>query len=192
MNEQVKLSVFYPYPPEKVWLALTDCRILNAWMMKNDFEPRLGHKFKFESNSLPGITTIIHCEVLELTKPKRLTYTWQDNVTGEPSLVIWTLTSVEGGTQLQLKHQPRYATALIRNQNKALKNRSGLFLSQQPVANCDRQIPETSLFLLTARDELNSLLNPRDFKEQWDYRLNRKLPQALQQHIWKPVTKDSQ
>ena len=91
MKEQVKLSVFYPHPPEKVWQALTDCRILNAWMMNNDFEPCLGHKFKFESNSLPGIKTIIHCEVVELNKPKRLAYTWQDEMTNEPSLVVWTL-----------------------------------------------------------------------------------------------------
>ena len=118
MKEQVKLCVFYPHPPEKVWQALTDCRILNAWMMNNDFEPCLGHKVKFESNSLPGIKTIIHCEVVELNKPKRLAYTWQDEMTSEPSLVVWTLNPVEGGTQLQLQHQQtgyaRFAAAAFR------------------------------------------------------------------------------
>ena len=76
MNERVELSVFYPYPIDKVWHALTDRRILNTWMMNNDFEPHLGHKFKFENHSLPGIKTVIHCEVVELDKPKRLAYTW--------------------------------------------------------------------------------------------------------------------
>ena len=191
MKDRVKLSVFYPYPAEKVWQALTDCRILSVWMMKNDFEPRLGHKFKFESESLPGIKTIIYCEVLDLEKPKRLTYTWQDKVTSEPSLVIWTLTPVEGGTQLQLKHQQTgYATAIIPDRSRDLNDRPGLFLSRQPIINSDRQIPEANSFPSTAKDELNFLLGYTDFKEQWDYRLNRKLPQALQQHIQKPVTEN--
>ena len=151
--------------------------------MENDFEPRLGHKFKFESESLPGIKTIVHCEVVELEKPKRLVYTWQDKPTGEPSLVVWTLTPVEDGTQLQLKHQQRYATALVSNKNgnfRQIDPRSSLFLDRQLVANGDRQIPETNLFPLTMRDELNSLLNHTDSKEEWNYRLDRKLPQALQ------------
>ncbi|MBW4536848.1 MAG: SRPBCC domain-containing protein [Pleurocapsa minor HA4230-MV1] len=118
MKEQVKLNIFYPHPPEKVWQALTDCRILNAWMMNNNFEPCLGHKFKFESNSLPGIITIIHCEVVELNKPKRLAYTWQDEMTSEPSL----------------------------------------------------------------RDKLTELLNYRNSKEEWDYRLQQKLPQVLKKN----------
>ena len=191
MIEQVRLSVFYPYPLEKVWQALTDCRILNAWMMKNDFEPRLGHKFKFESESLPGIKTIIHCEVVELEKPKRLAYTWQDNVTGEPSIVIWTLTPVEAGTQLQLKHQQTgYATTVIPSKDKDFGDRPSLFLHQQSVVKCNRQIPEANLSLLATRDELNSLLNRKDSREEWHYRLDRKLPEALQQYIWKPVAEN--
>lgn len=184
MSDRVKLSVLYPYPPEKVWQALTDCRILSAWMMKNDFEPRLGHKFKFESESLPGVKTIIRCEVLELEKPKRLTYTWQDKAASEPSLVIWTLTPVEGGTQLQLKHQPRYATTLVPGKSSdfgQIAPRPGLFLYQQPVSNFNRQISTGSLQQIT-KDEPNFLLDRRDSKEEWDYRLVRKLPQTLQRY----------
>lgn len=183
MIEQVKLSIFYPYPPEKVWQALTDCRILNAWMMKNDFKPRLGHKFKFENESLPGIKTVIHCKVVELKKPKRLIYTWQDRATSEPSIVIWTLTPVEGGTQLQLKHQQTgYATTVIPSKGKDFGDRPGLFLYQQPVTNCDRQILEPSSRQRIIADELNSLLDYRDCRENWNYRLNYKLTQALQRY----------
>lgn len=185
MSDRVKLSVVYPYPPVKVWQALTDCRILSAWMMKNDFEPRVGHKFKFESEPLPGVKTIIHCEVLELEKPKRLIYTWQDEVTSEPSLVIWTLTPVEGGTQLQLKHQQTgYATTFVPARSGDLPQidpHLGLFLYQQPVTNFNRQISTGSLQQMT-RDEPNSLLDRRDSKEEWDYRLVGKLPQVLQRY----------
>ena len=183
MKGQVKLSVFYPYPPEKVWQALTDCRVLNAWMMKNDFEPRLGHKFKFESNSLLGIKTIIHCEVMELDEPKCLIYSWQDGVTREPSLVIWTLTPVEGGTQLQLKHQPTgYATTVMLSKSGDFGHfgtRADLFLYDQPVENINKQMLETSPLQLTTTEELNSLLFPTDFRDEWDYLLNQKLPDAL-------------
>jgi uncharacterized protein YndB with AHSA1/START domain len=187
VKEQVKLNVFYPHPPEKVWQALTDCRILNAWMMKNDFKPRLRHKFKFESNSLPGIKTIIHCEVVELEKPKRLAYTWQEEITSEPSLVIWKLNPVEGGTQVQLQHQQiGYATTVISGTETNLKpiNISpSLFLYQQPTNYFNEPIFHTNSVQIAAREELNSLINHRNSQEEWNYRLNYQLPQALQSHI---------
>ncbi len=152
MKEQVKLSVFYPHPPEKLWQALTDCRVLNAWMMKNDFLPRLGHKFKFESNSALGRKTIIHCEVVELDEPKRLIYTWQDGVSRETSLVIWTLTPVEGGTQLQLKHQlTGYSTIATSSKSRdwgQLGIGIDLFFFEQPVSIINNQMLETSPLLL--------------------------------------------
>lgn len=120
MSQDVKLDVFYPYPPERVWQVLTDRHALAAWMMDNDFEPKLGHKFQFRSQPLPGLTTTIQCKVVELEEPTRLVYTWQESPTAEPSLVIWTLTTVPGGTQLRLKHhQCSYTTAPVAS------NRSG-------------------------------------------------------------------
>lgn len=104
MIQAVKLDVFYPYPPERVWQVLSDRRALAVWMMDNDFEPKQGHKFRFHSHLLPGFTVTIQCEVVELEEPNRLVYTWQESPTTEPSLVIWTLTPVAGGTQLHLKH----------------------------------------------------------------------------------------
>lgn len=154
--------------------------------MPNNFEPRLGHKFKFESNSLPGIKTIIHCEVVELEKPKRLAYTWQDEITSEPSLVIWTLNPAEDGTQLQLQHQHGYATTFVAGMSldlKQMNTRPGLFLYQQPTNNFNHQIPCTSSVQMAAREELNSLINHRNSQEEWNYRLNYQLPQALQSHI---------
>jgi uncharacterized protein YndB with AHSA1/START domain len=178
MREQVKLNIFYSHPPEKVWQALTDCRILNAWMMNNDFQPYLGHKFKFESNSLPGIKTIIHCEVVELEKPKRLAYTWQDEMTSEPSLVVWILNPVEGGTQLQLRHQPTgYATTVISGMSPNLS------LFQQPTNNFNEQIYHTSSVQIVAREELNSLLNRQNSIDEWNYRLKYQLPKTLQNQI---------
>lgn len=120
MSQAVDLEVFYPHSPERVWQVLTNRRTLAAWMMENDFEPKLGHKFRFYSQPLPGLKTAIQCEVVELEEPTRLAYTWQEAATTEPALVVWTLTPVAGGTQLRLKHyQYSYTTAA------AIPNRSG-------------------------------------------------------------------
>ena len=194
MNEQIKLNVFYPYPVEKVWQALTDRRILNTWMMNNDFEPRVGHKFKFENHSLPGIKTTIHCEVVELDPFKRLVYTWQDEITSEPTLVIWTLTGVEDGTQLQLKHlQTGYATAVVGESNNyrqigngdypsgTLRDRSGLFFYEKPIANLKEQMLQTIPYSSMTRSKF-FLPNHKDLKEQWNYRLDCQLSEALEQY----------
>ena len=31
-----------PYPPEKIWRALTQPHLIEEWLMKNDFEPVVG------------------------------------------------------------------------------------------------------------------------------------------------------
>ncbi|MBE9213542.1 SRPBCC domain-containing protein [Plectonema cf. radiosum LEGE 06105] len=100
-------EIFYPYSPERVWLLLTNSRTLAKWLMENDFEPRVGCKFCFYSQSLPGIDTNIRCEVIEVDEPNRLVYTWQDCMMSQSSIVIWTLKAVEGGTQLRLQHRIR-------------------------------------------------------------------------------------
>lgn len=53
MFAKLKKEVFYPHPPERVWLLLTNSRALAAWLMENDFEPRVECKFYFYSQSLP-------------------------------------------------------------------------------------------------------------------------------------------
>jgi uncharacterized protein YndB with AHSA1/START domain len=113
MNQTVTLEVFYPHSPERVWQALTDRRALAVWMMDNDFEPRLGHKFHFRQGTLPGLETSIDCEVIELEPPKRLAYRWQDCQTECPTIVTWTLTATAGGTTLQLQHHQEVHTTAV-------------------------------------------------------------------------------
>ncbi|MDZ4874424.1 MAG: hypothetical protein CLLPBCKN_003820 [Chroococcidiopsis cubana SAG 39.79] len=111
MLRGLKTKVFYPYSLQQVWRGLTERRSLAAWLMDNDFEPQIGHKFQFRTHSLPGLDGVIRCEVLEIDAPKRLAYNWQDSYMSQPSIVIWTLTPVDGGTQLQLEHRElNYAT----------------------------------------------------------------------------------
>ncbi|MDJ0634083.1 MAG: SRPBCC domain-containing protein [Xenococcaceae cyanobacterium MO_188.B29] len=181
MNKQIELNIFYPHPPERVWKALIDRRALNVWMMPNNFEPRIGHKFQFTSNSLPGLETTIHCEVIELDEPKRLAYTWQDSKTSESSLVIWTLTPVEEGTQLELRHrQASYVTAAISNsnRNKASDFTTGMFL-YEPGINTTQLMPKSNPRRLGTFKQLDSLVSYTNLRDEWNYRLTQKLSDLL-------------
>jgi uncharacterized protein YndB with AHSA1/START domain len=104
MLRDLKLNVFYPYSPERVWKAIANRRAMAAWLMDNDFEPQVGHKFRFQSDSEQGVDSTIYCEVIELDEPRSLSYTWRGNFTSQPTIVTWKLLPVEGGTQLQLEH----------------------------------------------------------------------------------------
>ena len=54
MTEAIRTDSFFPHPPEKVWRALTDPQLLAAWLMPNDFEPRVGHRFTFRTDPVPA------------------------------------------------------------------------------------------------------------------------------------------
>ncbi|HEX4840964.1 MAG TPA: SRPBCC domain-containing protein, partial [bacterium] len=62
----VTLKEFFPHPIETVWRAFTDPAALATWLMLNDFEPRVGHRFTLRSEAVPGWRGWIECEVLEL------------------------------------------------------------------------------------------------------------------------------
>ena len=53
-----------PHPPEKVWRALTEGQLIEEWLMKNDFQPVVGHRFKFRATPVPNWNGVIDCEVL--------------------------------------------------------------------------------------------------------------------------------
>jgi uncharacterized protein YndB with AHSA1/START domain len=102
MKRDLRFEATYPYPPEKVWRALTDPEAIAQWLMKNDFQPKLGHKFMFTSTPQPGWDGKTYCEVIELDPPRRLAYTWK----GGPidTVVRWTLEPTPEGTKLVLEH----------------------------------------------------------------------------------------
>jgi uncharacterized protein YndB with AHSA1/START domain len=104
MSRGIRKEVFYPHPPEHVWIALTDPRAIAEWLMPNNFKPEVGHKFRFQTDPQFGCENQTTCEVVECTPPTRLAYTWQIHYPGkpaaEPMLVSWTLTPRDSGTHL--------------------------------------------------------------------------------------------
>ena len=107
MSETVVLDVEMKSPIERVWHALTDSATLSKWMLfkSNDFKPVVGHAFQFRE--APGWTGVVDCEVIEVDKPHRLSYTWVSGGEGNlphSTVVTWTLTEAEGGvTRLHLE-----------------------------------------------------------------------------------------
>ena len=90
-----------PHPPEKVWRALTQGPLIDAWLMKNDFQPVVGHQFNFRSTPVPGWDGVINSEVLAIEPNSRLSYSW--GTMGTMSVVTWTLTPTKVGTHVRME-----------------------------------------------------------------------------------------
>ena len=105
MNFDINLEQTYPYPPESLWRALTDRRVLPQWLMfTDDFEPRVGQKFQFKAEPQWGWRGIVDSEVTEVDCPRRLSYTWQGEPEHPVTNVTWTIEPVGGGSRLRLEH----------------------------------------------------------------------------------------
>ena len=85
-----------PFPPEKVWRALTQPHLIEEWLMKNDFRPVVDHRFTLRAD-----WGSVDCRVLAVEPSKTLTYTWE--AYGLESVVTWTLTPTGGGTRLRME-----------------------------------------------------------------------------------------
>jgi uncharacterized protein YndB with AHSA1/START domain len=90
-----------PYPPEKVWRALTQPHLIEEWLTKNDFKPVLGHAFSFRMDPQPGWNGVIDCEVLAVEPNRELSYTWGSM--GVKTVVTMTLTPTSTGTHLRVE-----------------------------------------------------------------------------------------
>jgi uncharacterized protein YndB with AHSA1/START domain len=40
------------HPPEEIGRALTEGALIEEWLMKNDFQPVVGHRFNFRTTSM--------------------------------------------------------------------------------------------------------------------------------------------
>ena len=103
MSRDIRVDAFLAHPPEKVWRALTDPALLAAWLMPNDFQPRLGHRFTFRTDPAPGFNGIVHCEVLDLRPLELLRISWRGG-SGIDTTVTWQLVAEGRGTRLFLTH----------------------------------------------------------------------------------------
>jgi len=111
-TQSIVVEYDLPYPPEKVWRALTEPQLLAAWLMPNDIKAEVGHRFTFRAAPVPGWDGIVHCEVLVVEPCRRLRYSWRGGSDKNKeygarldTVATWTLTpTAVGGTRLRLDH----------------------------------------------------------------------------------------
>lgn len=93
----------FPYPPEKLWRALTQPHLIEEWLMKNDFKPAVGHRFNLRGEW----GGVLDCEVLAIEPNRSLSYTWNfthdDAAYDLKSVVTFTLTPTRTGTHLRME-----------------------------------------------------------------------------------------
>lgn len=112
MNEDlrsIRVDEFLPYPPSRVWRALTTPDLLAQWLMDNDFKLEIGHSFTFRTIPRPAakFDGVVHCEVLDFEIEKMLRISWVDPGTenGLNSIVTWRLEPEGHGTRLIMEHE---------------------------------------------------------------------------------------
>jgi len=93
----------YPHPIERVWAAVSDSAAIAAWLMPNDFQPAVGHKFQFRSKPQGGWNGIVDCEVLKVEPPRELAYSWKGDVLD--TVLTIRLEAAGEGTRLTLEHK---------------------------------------------------------------------------------------
>ena len=93
-----------PYPPEKLWRALTQPHLIEEWLMKNDFKPVVGHSFNLRGDW----GGVLDCEVLAVEPNTTLSYTWNfthdDAAYNLKSVVTFTLSPTRTWTHLRMEH----------------------------------------------------------------------------------------
>jgi uncharacterized protein YndB with AHSA1/START domain len=85
-----------PFPPQKIWRALTQPHLIEEWLMKNDFKPVVDHRFNLRAD-----WGVVDCRVLAVEPNKILCYTWA--AYDLKSVVTWTLTPTRTGTHLRME-----------------------------------------------------------------------------------------
>ena len=110
MERVIKHQYFFAHPPKIVWEYLTKPELMELWLMKNDFQPIVGHEFQFRTGPVPNLNFdgIFYCKVLEIVPFEKLSYSWNSGPgNGEitlNSVVVWKLEQTDKGTELFLEH----------------------------------------------------------------------------------------
>jgi uncharacterized protein YndB with AHSA1/START domain len=100
----IRLQREFDATPTELWDLIATRDGLAAWLMPNDFQPVVGHRFTFTDTPRPPIYDgVVGCTVLALEPMERLQLSW----VGGPvdTVVTFTLTELEPGrVRLELEH----------------------------------------------------------------------------------------
>jgi len=112
-TQDIVVEEVFPHTPETIWKTLTTGELMGRWLMMKPtgFEPVKGARFTYQTTPAGAWNGVIHCEVLEVMRNERLSYSWQGGHDGNAqygsrldTIVTLTLARVDGGTRLRLVH----------------------------------------------------------------------------------------
>jgi uncharacterized protein YndB with AHSA1/START domain len=95
VTKSIEVDQFIAHPPAEVWRYLTEPDLLERWWAPSGIEPVVGHTFTIDM----GEWGHQPCEVLEVTEPERLVYSFCDHWQ-----LTWKLVPEGTGTRLLLEH----------------------------------------------------------------------------------------
>jgi uncharacterized protein YndB with AHSA1/START domain len=100
-TESIAFDFNLSHPPNKVWRALTDPKLVAQWLLPvTNLKLETGASFKFNAPPQPGWDGTVNCEILDIEPDKRISWRW---VVGElDTVVTFTLTPTASGTLLHL------------------------------------------------------------------------------------------
>ncbi|MEC0226075.1 SRPBCC family protein [Paenibacillus alba] len=91
----IKQTIVFNAPIQKVWNAVATPEGIAAWFMPNNFKPELGYEFILEAGPFGNSP----CKVTEVTPPNRLSFEW-----GKDWSLTFELTELDGQTEFTLTH----------------------------------------------------------------------------------------
>jgi uncharacterized protein YndB with AHSA1/START domain len=105
MRLDIWMEELFPVPVQRVWHALTDSQMINRWLMRTeDFEAKVGARFTLRYEPQPGFRGYVECQVLELSPPHRMVWSWSSADGGAPTRLVIELEAHGDATRLTLRH----------------------------------------------------------------------------------------
>jgi uncharacterized protein YndB with AHSA1/START domain len=113
LTQDIVVEEVLPHAPETIWKTLTTGELMSRWlqMTPTGFEPVKGTRFTLQTKPAGVWDGVIHCELLEVTRNERLSYSWQGGHEANigygsrlDTVVTWTLSRVANGTRLRVVH----------------------------------------------------------------------------------------
>jgi uncharacterized protein YndB with AHSA1/START domain len=111
-TQDIVVEEVFPHAPETIWKTLTTGELIGRWLMApTGFAPMKGTHFTFQTTPAGAWDGVIHCEVLDVSRNERLSFSWQggDDTNAQygsrlDTIVTLSLSKVDGGTRLRLVH----------------------------------------------------------------------------------------
>lgn len=116
MRLDVSMEECYPAPIARVWHALTDPQMIERWLMRpNGYEAKVGTQFALGEPPRADCRGHVECEVLELSPPHRMVWSWRRADDPETTRLVIELEANEQGTRLTLRHTGEADERIVRS-----------------------------------------------------------------------------